>query len=80
MKAIRKPKPLKLSPIKSSWLTAGHYNAKSKTLTVEMKSGKYELSGVPKEMADKFAATWGEGESSGKFYSEHLRKYPAKKI
>jgi KTSC domain len=76
----KKPKPLKLSPIKSSWLTGAHYDAESKVLTVEMQSGKYEYVDVPKNVYDDFAATFQTKDSSGSFLNSHLRKYSAKKL
>ena len=67
-------------PIKSSWLTGAHYDAKEKTLTVHMKSGVYEYADVPQDVYDNFAATFQSAESSGKFLNTHLRRYGPKKV
>lgn len=76
----RSEKPKTLLPIKSSWLTGGHYDPETKTLTVGMTSGTYECTGVPQAVYDGFAATFQAEESSGKYFGEHIKKYPAKKV
>jgi hypothetical protein len=66
-------------PIKSSWLTHTHYDAKTKTCTVEMKSGTYRGEISPAQWK-AFEATFQVEESSGKHFNSHLRKLRAKRL
>jgi hypothetical protein len=70
----------KPAPIKSGWLTGAEYDPKAKLLTVHMKSGVYEYADVPAETYEKFAATFQNETSSGRFLNEHLKQFCKGKV
>jgi hypothetical protein len=70
---------MKPHPIKSSWLTHAHYDAKKKLCTVKMKSGTY-CGEISPAQWKAFHSTFQVEESSGKHFNANLRKLITKKV
>jgi hypothetical protein len=69
-----------MKEIKSSNLQGAEYDEKTKKLQIKFPNGTYEYENVSPDLYGKFEATFQTDESSGRFFSAHIRKLKYRKL